>query len=108
MTTQRKEINKEQFFTNFKTAERLSEFLKEQDWFEEVETIIEPSAGDGAWLGYLDVDLAYDIDPKHDDVIKVDDFLTYNVKKDIKKIEVQIRKYQRIAAGRIPKSLRTT
>tara|TARA_R100000152_G_C6757525_1_gene181342 strand:- start:47 stop:1039 length:993 start_codon:yes stop_codon:yes gene_type:complete len=85
MTTQRKEINKEQFFTNFKTAERLSEFLKEQDWFEEVETIIEPSAGDGAWLDYLDVDLAYDIDPKHDDVIKVDDFLTYNVKKDIKK-----------------------
>ena len=29
-------------------------------------------------------------------------------KKDIKKIEVQIRKYQRIAAGKIPKSLRTS
>ena len=27
-------------------------------------------------------------------------------KKDIKKIEVQMRKFQRIAAGKIPKSLR--
>jgi hypothetical protein len=85
MTTQRKNIQKEQFFTNFETAEKFSKFLKTQSWFSSIGTIIEPSAGDGAWLRYLDVDLAYDIDPKHDDVTKVDDFLTYNIKEDIKK-----------------------
>jgi len=85
MTTQRKNIQKEQFFTNFETAKKFSKFLKKQSWFSSIGTIIEPSAGDGAWLGYLDVDLAYDIDPKHKDVKLVDDFLTYDVKKDIKK-----------------------
>ena len=85
MTTQRKVINKEQFFTQYKTAKRLSNFLKKQAWFSSIGTIIEPSAGDGAWLDYLDIDLAYDIEPKHEKVKKVDDFLTYNVKEDIKK-----------------------
>ena len=85
MTTQRKNIQKEQFFTNFETAEKFSKFLKTQSWFSSIGTIIEPSSGDGAWLRYLDVDLAYDIDTKHEDVSKIDDFLTYNVKEDIKK-----------------------
>jgi hypothetical protein len=75
MTTQRQSVGNEQFFTEHKTAKRLSSFLKKQKWFKEISIIVEPSAGDGAWLPYLDVDLAYDIEPNHEDVIKVDDFL---------------------------------
>ena len=72
MTTQRKEINNEQFFTNFETAEELSRVIESQPWFDKITKIIEPSAGDGAWLKSLDVDEAYDIDPQHPDVVKQD------------------------------------
>ena len=49
MTTQRKEIRNEQFFTQPQTAEELSNWLKDQPWFANVTEIIEPSAGDGVW-----------------------------------------------------------
>jgi phosphoribosylformylglycinamidine (FGAM) synthase PurS component len=82
MTTQRKNINKEQFFTNHETARRLANWIKEQDWYSSITRTIEPSAGDGAWLDVgLQVDEAYDIDPKHDDVKEIEDWLTYDVGK---------------------------
>lgn len=74
MTTQRKIIGNEQFFTGFETAARLSRFIKSQDWFSNVTRIIEPSAGDGAWLRELDVDIALDIEPMHPDVERGDYF----------------------------------
>ena len=75
MTTQRKNINKEQFFTQYETAERLAKFLEEQSWFSRITKVVEPSAGDGAWLKAMHVHEAYDIDPKHPDV-KLQDFLS--------------------------------
>lgn len=79
MTTQRKNINNEQFFTNYDTARRLATWIKEQDWYSSITRTIEPSAGDGAWLDIgLQVDEAYDIEPMHDSVQKVDDWLTYD------------------------------
>ena len=72
MTTQRKNINNEQFFTNFETAEELGRFIESQPWFDQITKIIEPSAGDGAWLKALNVDEAYDIQPQHPDVVKQD------------------------------------
>ena len=80
MTTQRKNINNEQFFTNHETARRLANWIKEQDWYPSITRTIEPSAGDGAWLDVgLQVDEAYDIQPMHDRVKKIDDWLTYDV-----------------------------
>lgn len=80
MTTQRKNINNEQFFTNYDTARRLATWIQEQDWYSSITRTIEPSAGDGAWLDVgLQVDEAYDIEPMHDSVQKVDDWLTYDV-----------------------------
>ena len=82
MTTQRKNINNEQFFTNHETARRLANWIKEQEWYPSITRTIEPSAGDGAWLDIgLQVDEAYDIEPMHDDVKKIDDWLTYDVGK---------------------------
>ena len=72
MTTQRKNINKEQFFTQPETAEKLSQWLKGQDWFQNVTEIIEPSAGDGVWLDHLPVTQAYDLEPKSDRVKQAD------------------------------------
>lgn len=71
-TTQRQQIRNEQFFTNFKTAQRLCDIVKSQPWYADVARTIEPSAGDGAFLSGIHVDKAYDIDPKHPDVIEQD------------------------------------
>ena len=80
MTTQRKNINNEQFFTNYDTARRLATWIKEQDWYSSITRTIEPSAGDGAWLDIgLQVDEAYDLQPMHDSVQEIDDWLTYDV-----------------------------
>jgi hypothetical protein len=72
MTTQRKEINNEQFFTSFETAKRLAKVIESQSWFSSTTAVIEPSAGDGAWLAAMHVDDAYDIQPKHPEVIEQD------------------------------------
>ena len=54
--------------------------FKSKDWYSSITRTIEPSAGDGAWLDVgLQVDEAYDIEPMHDSVQKVDDWLTYDV-----------------------------
>ena len=75
MTTQRKQINNEQFFTNFETAERLAKVIQSHPWFSQVTKVVEPSAGDGAWLKAMQVHEAYDIEPKHPDVV-LQDFLS--------------------------------
>lgn len=72
MTTQRKNINNEQFFTQPETAIQLSEWIKDQPWFSKVTEIIEPSAGDGVWLTHLPVTQAYDLEPKSDKVTQAD------------------------------------
>ena len=72
MTTQRKQINNEQFFTQPETAKQLSDWIKKQDWFANVTEIIEPSAGDGVWLDCLPVTQAYDLEPKSDRVKQAD------------------------------------
>lgn len=77
-TTQRQKIGKEQFYTQFSTAEDLSKIIEKQPWFEKINRIIEPSAGDGAWLKHLDVDEAYDIEPKHPNVVEAN-FLTHEL-----------------------------
>jgi hypothetical protein len=74
MTTQRKNINKEQFFTQHETAKELAEIISQQPWYRDVVVTIEPSAGDGAWIDAMHIDLAYDIEPKHPDVL-LQDFL---------------------------------
>lgn len=74
MTTQRKQINNEQFFTNFDTAERLAKVIESQPWFADITKVVEPSAGDGAWLKAMRVHEAYDIEPKHPNV-KLQNFL---------------------------------
>jgi len=71
-TTQRQNIDKEQFFTQFETAERLSNWIKSQPWFENVTDIIEPSAGDGAWLKFLPVTKAYDLEPRSEGIVQAD------------------------------------
>tara|TARA_R110002126_G_scaffold276764_1_gene422496 strand:+ start:6031 stop:6972 length:942 start_codon:yes stop_codon:yes gene_type:complete len=79
MTTQRKEVNNEQFFTNFETAARLAKVIERQPWFADITKVVEPSAGDGAWLKAMDVHEAYDIEPKHPDV-KLQNFLEEDFK----------------------------
>jgi len=79
MTTQRKKINNEQFFTNFETAARLAKVIERQPWFADITKVVEPSAGDGAWLKAMDVHEAYDIEPKHPEV-KLQNFLDQEFK----------------------------
>ena len=78
MTTQRKEIQNEQFYTQHETAKTLCDLVKQESWFPKITTIIEPSAGDGVWLNYINVTNAYDIEPKDPRVQEVD-FLSVNL-----------------------------
>lgn len=78
MTTQRQNIGNEQFFTQRETATRLISFLQTQPWFDSVTRVIEPSAGDGAWLEDIEVHLAFDIEPKHPKV-QLADYLQVEV-----------------------------
>jgi len=78
MTTQRKSINNEKFYTQRKTAHMLCEVIKQEPWFPGISTIIEPSAGDGVWLDYINVTQAYDIEP-HDPRVQKADFLSLNL-----------------------------
>ena len=89
MTTQRKNVNNEQFFTNFETAKRLALVIQEQPWFEQITKIVEPSAGDGAWLDAMLIHESYDIAPKHPNV-KQQDFLSvsFSVQNDGKLLYV--------------------
>ena len=72
MTTQRKIIHLEQFYTQGERAEALSETIKNQPWFSNITRVIEPAAGDGIWLDYMHVHEAYDIMPMHRDIVQAD------------------------------------
>ncbi len=65
-----REVDKEQFFTQVGTAKTISDYIKRLPLWANVHHIIEPSAGDGAWLVHLPVTEAYDIDPQHPDVVE--------------------------------------
>lgn len=82
MTTQRKIIHLEQFYTQGDRAKSLSETIKNQPWFSNITRVIEPAAGDGVWLDYMHVHEAYDIMPMHRDVVEAD-FLEMVESKDI-------------------------
>ena len=61
MTTQRKVINLEQFYTQGSRAKSLSETIKNQPWFSNMTRVIEPAAGDGIWLDYMHVHEAWNV-----------------------------------------------
>lgn len=73
-----KGIQNDQFYTNPTVAEELSNFIKQQPWFNNIEYIIEPSAGTGNFSSLFPNCIAYDIDPKSPDIIQ-SDFLTLDI-----------------------------
>lgn len=77
MTTQRKDIGLEQFYTKQERVEELTTLIASMIKPSE---IIEPSAGDGVWFhqGNLSIDYAYDLEPKHPAVIE-QDFLSLDL-----------------------------
>ena len=77
MTTQRKDIGLEQFYTKQERVEELTALISS---LVNPSEIIEPSAGDGVWFhqGNISIDYAYDLEPKHPAVIK-QDFLSLDL-----------------------------
>ena len=81
MTTQRQDVNKERFYTDPSTAERLIKELKNLPWFRSATEFLEPSAGSGVWLPFLPPHTplqAFDLEPKHHSV-KEQDYLKLNL-----------------------------
>ena len=78
MTTQRKEVNLERFYTRNITAEYIVDKLKNKPWFRSATEFLEPCAGEGVWLDTLrsrqphTPRIAYDLDPRHRNVKKAD------------------------------------
>lgn len=70
----------DKFYTQKEVAKQCVNFLKEKVNFPEGITFLEPSAGNGAFLGYLDNYLAIDIKPE-DDRIKEQDFFNFSSNK---------------------------
>jgi len=71
LTTQRKTIGLEQFYTTAERVKELSALINSLINFTE---IIEPSAGDGIWFQgfHTPINYAYDLEPKHPAVVKQD------------------------------------
>ncbi len=84
MTTQRKEVNLERFYTRNITAEYIVDKLKNKPWFRSATEFLEPCAGEGVWLDTLQSRQphtpvkAYDLDPRHRNV-KKQDYLKLNL-----------------------------
>jgi len=84
MTTQRKEVNLERFYTRNITAEYIVDKLKNKPWFRSATEFLEPCAGAGVWLDTLQSRqphtprLAYDLDPRHP-LVKKQDYLKLNL-----------------------------
>lgn len=82
----RKSIGLEQFYTPLSTAKWAVQILKDQPWWFDIVEAIEPTAGMGAFVEalkpqahYMTVH-AFDLEPKHPDVIQ-QDTLTVDVPK---------------------------
>jgi hypothetical protein len=67
----RRNVDREQFYTQRDTAHRLAKWLKHNV---KVDQWIEPAAGNGVWLDCLDITAAYDIKPQHP-AVKEQDFM---------------------------------
>ena len=67
----RRNVDREQFYTQRDTAHRLAKWLKHNV---KVDQWIEPAAGNGVWLDCLDITAAYDIKPQHQ-AVKEQDFM---------------------------------
>ena len=70
----------DKFYTQKEVAKQCADFLKEKVSFSKGITFLEPSAGNGAFLDYLDNYLAIDIKPE-DDRIKEQDFFDFSSNK---------------------------
>jgi len=66
------EVILDQYYTDEDLADRLSDYIKNQDWFKSIDRIIEPSAGTGSFSRNFEYCLAYDLDPKIDGIIQGD------------------------------------
>lgn len=67
----------DQFFTRPEVAKLFANWVKSQDFYNSVKTIIEPSAGNKDIANHFPNAVLYDLDPKHKDIIK-QDWLKYN------------------------------
>ena len=68
----------DQYYTNEDLSNELCNYIKEQEWFSNIERIIEPSAGSGSFSNNFNNCLAFDLDPKIDNIIQCD-FLKYKI-----------------------------
>jgi hypothetical protein len=71
-TKLKKGIRNDQFYTKQSTALFLSNLIKQQPWFNKIERIIEPSAGEGSFSEHFVGCLAYDIEPKKQNIYQAD------------------------------------
>ena len=76
MTTGLKRIGNENFYTKKEIAKKCCEFIKEKKLIGKDDIIIEPSAGNGAFIEFIKLLSKqykfYDIKPNHDEIIKQD------------------------------------
>ncbi len=77
----KREVGKEQFFTPIDLAKDCVQAVSELYPLDSFSIVIEPSAGDGAFLGLLPkkTRIGIDVDPKMDEIIE-QDFLTWRPK----------------------------
>ena len=62
----------DQYYTDEDLADKLSNYVKDQDWFKAIDRVIEPSAGTGSFSRNFENCLAYDLDPKIEGIIQGD------------------------------------
>ena len=62
----------DQYYTDEDLADKLSNYVKSQDWFKAIDRVIEPSAGTGSFSRNFENCLAYDLDPKIEGIIQGD------------------------------------
>lgn len=72
----------DKFYTQKEVAKQCVDFLKEKVNLSNDETFLEPSAGNGVFLDYLDNYLAIDIKPEDNRIKEQDFFSFYSDKKD--------------------------
>jgi len=80
-------IKNDQFYTKPSVALTLSDFVKRQPWFNDIERVVEPSAGVGAFSGLFENCLAFDIEPRAENIVQAD-FLAIEVTKGPKTLAI--------------------
>ena len=72
MYMKKQDVILDQYYTDEDLADKLSDYIKNQDWFNAIDRIIEPSAGTGSFSRNFENCLAYDLDPKIEGIIHGD------------------------------------